>query len=134
MHVAGGVARDRMRFAWLYAGSVHGISSQMYRGTQPVHSARHPPGEIASHAASIGRAADSLCSRSHVFESKLPEPRVQLHPRYSELLGRPYLVAIGIPHDAFNCTFFKGIEISDARQWNIRPRSQAKVLGIDNPS
>src|SRR4029434_6710124 len=73
-------------------------------------------------------------SRSHVFESKLPEPCVQLHPRYAELPGCSDLVAIGLPHSAFNRVLLECVQIGDVRQRNILPRSQREVPGVDERS
>ena len=49
-------------------------------------------------------------------------------------LAALYLVAIGLPHGSFNRFFLEGPQIGDARQWDILPRSQAEVLGVDEPS
>ena len=73
---------------------------------------------------------------SRVFEPVLPEPRVQLYPRDAEQLGRPGLVAIGIPHGSLNHSLFDRLEIGNARQWNLLllRRAQAEVRSVDDPA
>src|SRR5262249_25018607 len=78
--------------------------------------------------------ASILSDRSCVLEPELPESAIQLHPRYSELLGSLHLVAASVPHHSFNCVFFKSPQISGARPLNIAFCPHAEVLDADERS
>jgi hypothetical protein len=60
---------------------------------------------------------------SRVLEPELPEPPVELHPRYSKLSRRPHFVPIDVAHGLFNGSSLERTEVG-TRQRRTVPDSQ----------
>src|SRR5262249_55644290 len=100
-----------------------------------------PASPVSSRTRSNGLCAtlasmwiSSFCAGSLARESELPEPTVELHPRYSELLCRPHLVPSGVPHRVFDRESLEDAEIGAARSFGILPDAKGQVPGIDDIS